>query len=52
MLGVGQSAFEVPLLGAQEVDCAITGSRVEPVLEAANIRPVKDRGIHRVDIGT
>ena len=48
---VGQSAFKALVLGAYQRHCAITGSRIEPVLEAAHIRPVKDGGIHRVDNG-
>jgi len=48
---VGQSAFKALALGAYKRHCAITGSRIEPVLEAAHIRPVKDGGIHQVDNG-
>lgn len=43
-------SVQVPVLGAQEVDCPITGLQVAPVLEPADIRPVKERhpsGGHR-----
>lgn len=51
MLCVSQSAFKALVLGAQEFACTIIGSRVERELESDNVWPVKDRGIHRVDIG-
>jgi hypothetical protein len=44
ILCVGQSAFKCPVLGAREIDCTVTGCQVAPLLEPANIRPVKDRG--------
>jgi putative restriction endonuclease len=31
--------------------CAVTGSRIEPTLEAAHIRPVSASGVHRLDNG-
>ena len=31
--------------------CAITGSKIRPVLQAAHIRPVTDGGEHRLDNG-
>lgn len=48
---VGQDAFKALVLGAYHRHCAITGSRIEPVLEAAHIRPVKDGGLHQVANG-
>lgn len=29
--------------------CAITGERIQPVLQAAHIKPVAREGLHRVD---
>ena len=49
--GVGQPAFEALVLGAYQRHCAITDSRIEPVLDAAHVRPVEDGGIHGVDNG-
>ena len=43
LLCVGESAFKAPC-SAQEIDCTVIGSQVAPLLEPANIRPVKDRG--------
>jgi putative restriction endonuclease len=48
---VGQAAFKALVLGAYERHCAITGSKIEPVLEAAHIRPVKSGGVHHVANG-
>jgi putative restriction endonuclease len=48
---VGQDAFKALVLGAYQRHCAVTGSRIEPVLEAAHIRPVKDGGVHHVGNG-
>ena len=48
---VGQDAFKALVLGAYQRHCAVTGSRIEPVLQAAHIRPVKDGGVHRLGNG-
>lgn len=48
---VGQQAFKGLLLSSYGRRCAITGSRIEPVLEAAHIRPVAQDGQHRLDNG-
>lgn len=48
---VGQEAFKSLVLTSYGRRCAITGNRVEPVLQAAHIRPVADQGEHRVDNG-
>ncbi len=48
---VGQQAFKSLVLTSYHRRCAVTGNRVEPVLQAAHIRPVADEGQHRVDNG-
>lgn len=46
---IGQSAFKALVLGVYERHCAITGSRIKPVLEAAHIRHIQDGSIRRID---
>lgn len=48
---LGQEAFKLALLDAYDGQCAITGQRVPPVLEAAHIHPVAQGGLHRLDNG-
>lgn len=48
---LGQQAFKSLVLTSYRRSCAITGNRVEPVLQAAHIRAVADGGVHRVDNG-
>ena len=48
---VGQQAFKSLLLAAYGRRCAITGDKIQPVLEAAHIRPVELGGEHRLDNG-
>lgn len=48
---LGQQAFKSLVLTSYRRSCAITGNRVEPVLQAAHIRSVADGGLHRVDNG-
>ena len=48
---VGQDAFKSLILTSYRRRCAVTGNRVQPVLQAAHIRPVADQGEHRVDNG-
>jgi putative restriction endonuclease len=48
---LGQQAFQAVVLGAYERRCAITGSKIRPVLQAAHIRPVTSGGEHRLDNG-
>ncbi|MEE2042265.1 HNH endonuclease [Nocardiopsis tropica] len=48
---MGQGAFKLALLDAYEGQCAISGRRVRPVLEAAHIHPVSQGGLHRLDNG-
>ncbi len=48
---LGQNAFQARVLTAYERRCAITGSKIRPVLQAAHIRPVTSGGEHRLDNG-
>lgn len=48
---VGQQAFKSLVVASYHRRCAITGSKVSPVLQAAHIRPVAAEGEHRVDNG-
>jgi putative restriction endonuclease len=48
---VGQQAFKSLVLTSYHRRCAVTGNKVEPVLQAAHIRPVASEGQHRVDNG-
>ena len=48
---LGQQAFKAKVLAAYHRRCAITGSKIWPVLEAAHIRPVTEGGEHRLDNG-
>lgn len=48
---LGQTAFQAKVLTAYERRCAITGSKIRPVLQAAHIRPVTSGGEHRLDNG-
>lgn len=48
---LGQNAFQARVLTAYERRCAITGSKIQPVLQAAHIRPVTSGGEHRLDNG-
>jgi putative restriction endonuclease len=48
---LGQRSFQAVVLNAYHRRCAITGSKIRPVLEAAHIRPVTDGGEHRLDNG-
>lgn len=48
---LGQQAFKALLLVAYDRRCAITGSKIRPVLQASHIRPVTDGGEHRLDNG-
>lgn len=47
---VGQAAFKTMVASAYSWQCAVTGSRIMPVLEAAHIRPVA-AGVHRLSNG-
>jgi putative restriction endonuclease len=48
---LGQQSFKAVVLGAYGRRCAITGNRVQPVLQAAHIRPLPKGGEHRLDNG-
>ncbi|MGH3963172.1 MAG: HNH endonuclease [Pseudonocardiaceae bacterium] len=48
---VGQAAFKALVQEAYGRRCAVTGSKIVPVLQAAHIRPVTDHGENRVDNG-
>lgn len=48
---LGQNAFQARVLTAYQRRCAITGSKIRPVLQAAHIRPVASGGEHRLDNG-
>jgi putative restriction endonuclease len=48
---LGQQAFQAVVLDAYHRRCAITGSKIRPVLQAAHIRPVTEGGEHRLDNG-
>lgn len=48
---LGQGSFKAVVLDAYHRTCAITNTRIRPVLEAAHIRPVASGGEHRVDNG-
>lgn len=48
---LGQSSFKAVVLDAYNRRCAITGTHIPPVLQAAHIRPVTAGGEHRLDNG-
>jgi putative restriction endonuclease len=48
---LGQRSFQAVVLNAYNSRCAITGTKIRPVLEAAHIRPVTAGGEHRLDNG-
>ena len=48
---LGQKSFKAVVLRAYSRRCAITGDRIEPVLQAAHIRPLPKGGEHRLDNG-
>ncbi len=48
---LGQGSFRLAVLDAYGDRCAITGSRMSPVLQAAHIRPYSSGGEHRVSNG-
>jgi putative restriction endonuclease len=48
---LGQKSFKSLVLTAYRRRCAITGDRIQPVLEAAHILPVEIGGEHRLDNG-
>jgi putative restriction endonuclease len=48
---LGQQAFKAVVLDAYHRKCAITGTHISPVLQAAHVRPVSEGGEHRLDNG-
>lgn len=48
---IGQGTFRVLITDTYQRRCAVSHEKALPVLEAAHIRPVSDRGEHRVDNG-
>jgi putative restriction endonuclease len=48
---LGQRSFQAVVLDAYHRRCAITGTHISPVLQAAHIRPVTAGGEHRLDNG-
>ncbi|GAB2964019.1 hypothetical protein GCM10027280_61140 [Micromonospora polyrhachis] len=48
---LGQQAFKAVILSAYNRRCAITGDKIQPVLQAAHIRPLPAGGEHRIDNG-
>ena len=48
---LGQGAFKAVVLDAYHRRCAISGTHIPPVLQAAHIRPVTVGGEHRLDNG-
>ena len=48
---LGQQSFKAVVLDSYHRRCAISGTRIPPVLQAAHIRPVAKGGEHRLDSG-
>jgi putative restriction endonuclease len=48
---LGQRSFQAVVLDAYHRRCAISGTHIPPVLQAAHIRPVAAGGEHRIDNG-
>jgi putative restriction endonuclease len=48
---LAQQAFKAVVLNAYHGHCAITGTKIRPVLQAAHIRPVTVGGENRIDNG-
>jgi putative restriction endonuclease len=48
---LGQRSFQAVVLNAYHRQCAISGTHISPVLQAAHIRPVTSGGEHRLDNG-
>ncbi len=48
---LGQQAFKAVVMDAYHRQCAITGTHIPPVLQAAHIQPVTAGGVHRLDNG-
>jgi len=48
---LGQQSFKAVVLDSYRRRCAISGTHIPPVLQAAHIRPVARGGEHRLDNG-
>jgi hypothetical protein len=48
---LAQQAFKAVVLNSYRGHCAITGTKIRPVLQAAHIRPVAEGGENRIDNG-
>jgi putative restriction endonuclease len=48
---LAQQAFKAVVLDAYHGHCAVTGTKIRPVLQAAHIRPVTEGGENRLDNG-
>ncbi|MEX0874882.1 MAG: HNH endonuclease [Actinomycetota bacterium] len=48
---LGQGAFRVLVTDTYRRQCAISGEKVLPVLQAAHIQPVASGGLHRIENG-
>ena len=48
---LGQQSFKAVVLDSYHRRCAISGTHIPPVLQAAHIRPVTRGGEHRLDNG-
>ncbi len=48
---LGQQSFKAVVLDSYHRRCAISGTHIPPVLQAAHIRPVAKGGEHRLDNG-
>ena len=48
---LGQQAFKAVVRDAYQGHCAVTGTHIPPVLQAAHVRPVTRGGDHRLDNG-
>ncbi len=48
---LGQQSFKAVVLDSYHRRCAISGTHIPPVLQAAHIRPVTQGGEHRLDNG-
>lgn len=48
---LGQQAFKAIVLDTYHHRCAITGTKIRPVLQAAHIVPLPSGGEHRIDNG-
>lgn len=48
---LGQTAFKAVVLNAYDGRCAITATKIRPILQAAHVKPLPKGGEHRLDNG-